>query len=86
MVSWAVVKFGIQQLAVARVLVQFVADSPDRTSLFVDNMRRDQHFPTCCFVDLAWSVNHEQELQAQMSKVPEKNTRSLFILHPKIVC
>ena len=76
------VKFWIQQLAAARVLVQFVADSPDRTAMFDINMRRDQHFPTCCFVGFAGSVNNEQELQAQTSKFPAENACSLvFIAH-----
>ena len=60
MVSCAGVKFGCQQLAVTRVLVQWVAETPTRTAIFDINMRRDQYFTTYFFVELAGSVNNER--------------------------
>ena len=57
MTSCAGVKFGCPQLAVARVLVvQLATEKPNRTAIFDINMRRDQHFTTCFFVELAGSV------------------------------
>ena len=48
-------KFSCQQLAVARVLVELVAEKPTLTAIFDINMRRDQHFTTCFFVERVWS-------------------------------
>ena len=55
-VPCAGVKFGCQQLAVARVLVQLVAIKPKCTAIFDINTRRDKHFTTCFFIELAPGV------------------------------
>lgn len=59
MVSCAGLKFGGQGLAVARVLVPLMAETPSRIAILGISIRRYKHYTTCVFVVLALGANVE---------------------------